>query len=83
MKNLKREDLRFLVATWNSDPYMIENDEQLNDIWDEICSCGYHEIGPGSEDYEIACAQLDLDVNAGYPVFESNSFSCKFGGMLE
>lgn len=80
---LNKEDLLSLVATWNSDPFLIETDEQLNEIWDEIRIYGFHEIEQDTEDYEVACAQLHLDVNFGYPVFESNVFSCKFGGMLE
>ena len=81
---MKKEDLLYLSACWNSDPFLIETDDEVNEIWEEICENGYHEIDKNdTEDYETACLQLDLDPKAGYPVYESNNYSCKFGGLEE
>lgn len=76
---MKRNELLYCVACWNADPFCVETDDELDEIWDEICENGYHEIEKDTDDYEIACAQLDLDPNFGYPVYESNNYTCKFG----
>lgn len=79
---LEKTDLLYLAACWNSDPYLLETDEQIDEIWSEVSKYGYHVIKDGTDDYQIACAQLDLDVNAHYPIFETDNFTCKFGGLL-
>ena len=41
---MKKEDLLYLSACWNGDPFLVETDEEMSEIWDEICENGYHEI---------------------------------------
>lgn len=78
---MNKESLFYCVACWNSDPYLIETCEQVDEIWNEISENGFHQIESGTEDYEISCAQLDLDSKLGCSVFESDNYSCKFGGL--
>lgn len=78
---MKKDSLLYLVATWNSDPYLIESEDEIEEIWNEISDYGYHIIAEDSEDYEVSCLQLDLDPSQSCLIFQSNNFTCKFGGL--
>lgn len=70
-----------MASCWNADSYLIETDEQIDEIWNEISENGFHQIEFGTDDYDVACAQLDLKY--GFPIFESDNYTCKFGGLVE
>lgn len=76
MRSFEKEDLYGAVATFNADPFCIENEDDLNDVWSYVCN-GFHLI-VDSEDYEVACAELDLDSSLCYDIYESDDFMVKF-----
>ena len=81
---MKKEDLLCLAACWNAGhSYLIETDEQIEEIWQEIVKYGFHEIEQNTDLYEKACLQLYLDPKACYPIYQTNNYSCKFGGLEE
>lgn len=63
---LKKDSLLYMASCWNADSYLIETDEQIDEIWNEISENGFHQIEFGTDDYDVACAQLDLKY--GFPI---------------
>lgn len=75
---MKKDELLFGVATYNADPFNIDDDNILDEVWETIEEEGYHEINQETEDYEIGCAQLDLSPKAGFKIYETNNYTMKF-----
>lgn len=75
---MKRDDLLFGVACWNADPFNIDNDDLLDEVWDEIQSYGFYEVLSSSSDYVDVCHKLDLSEKCGFHVYETNNHSLNF-----
>lgn len=74
--NLEKENLYGAVATFNADPFCIETDEELEDVWPYI-NAGCHLI-VNCDDYDVAVAQLNLDPNHPYEIYETDDYMLKF-----
>lgn len=74
--NFEKEDLYGAVATFNGDPFCIETEDEVDDVW-SFAQNGYHLIIDDG-DYETACYQLDLDPHEDLEIYETDDYMCKF-----
>lgn len=70
----EKADLFGAVATFNADPFCIETEDVLDSVWSHVIQ-GFHLI---LDDYDSAVAQLDLDPNFPYEIYESDDCMVKF-----
>lgn len=75
-RNFEKEDLYGALATFNADPFCIENVDYVDEVWSYVKD-GFHII-LNRYDYEVACDQLNLDFNKDYVIYETDDYKCKF-----
>lgn len=69
INNLKINDVMYATVTFNADPFQVDYDEAAEDVLKSIAVNGLHIIEPWTEDYETACAKLDIDPDNGERVY--------------
>lgn len=76
MDKIEKDDLRGCVATYNADPFCVEDDYTLDEVW-AFVNHGFHPI-VDAYDYEVACAQLDLNEADANEIYETDDYMVKF-----
>lgn len=74
--NFEKEHLYGAVATFNGDPFCVETEDEVEDVWSSAQN-GIHLI-TDLDDYEVACYQLDLNPNGDLDIYETDDYMCKF-----
>ena len=70
IRNFTESDILFAVATFNADPYCVENDEQVTEIMAEIEANGATMI-TDTEERKVALAKLDIPANSQRIVYQA------------
>ena len=68
--NFTESDILFAVATFNADPYYVENDEQVAEIMAEIEANGATMITDADE-RKVALAKLDIPADSQRIVYQA------------
>lgn len=69
-RNFTESDILYAVATFNADPYCVEDDEQVAEIMAEIEANGAT-IVTDTDDREVALAKLDLPADSQRIVYQA------------
>ena len=70
MRNFTECDIWFAVATFNADPYCVENDEQVAEIMAEIEANGATMV-TDTEGRKVALAKLDIPADSQCIVYQA------------
>ena len=68
--NFTESDILFAVATFNADPYCVENDEQVAEIMAEIEANGATMV-TDTEERKVALAKLDIPTDSQRIVYQA------------
>lgn len=69
-RNFTESDILYSVATFNADPYCVEDDEQVAEIMTEIEANGATMV-TDTDEREVALAKLDLPVDSQRIVYQA------------
>lgn len=69
-RNFTESDILYAVATFNADPYCVEDDEQVAEIMAEIEANGATMV-TDTDDREVALAKLDLPSDSQRIVYQA------------
>lgn len=70
MKEFTKRDLMFEVATFNADSFVIETEEDVNDVMDEIQEHGASII-TDEDERAVALAKLDIPYDSTCDVYRA------------